>query len=136
MSGVVTLDGSLSGGPPNSVADGFSGAQFITQLRLSVSPKSFQSASGILTRTLSNAATFVLLSVVGTSREVPKANFLYIRADGDFQLRITQDDGNGGSTVTTSQQTGLYLAEFPSSKLVTQVEIAANGKVEYFASGT
>lgn len=136
MSGIVTLEGSLSGGPPLAVADEFAGAQFATQLRLSVSPKSYTNASGILARTFTNPSVYVTLGVVGADREVPKANFLYFRAPGDFGLRITQDDGLGGSVVHTSQHTGLYLAEFPASKLVTQVEIAANGQVEYFASGT
>jgi hypothetical protein len=132
--GQISVSGTLLGGPPTG-GTVFPAAQFQTPLGLSQSPKGFQVASGILTRILTDASVFVVLSAVGLTRDVPKANFIYIRAESDFDLRVTQDDGLGGSTVSTSHHRGLYMAEFPDNKAVTLLEVAASTKLEYFASG-
>lgn len=132
--GQVSLTGTLQGGPPTG-GSVFPSSSFTTQVGLSQNPKSFQVATGVLTRLLSDTATFVEMTAVGVGRDVPKANFLYIRAESDYDLRITQDNGQGGSTVSTSHHRGVYVSEFPDSRLVTLVEIAASTKLEYFASG-
>lgn len=132
--GQVSLSGTLQGGPPSG-GNIFPAAQFITPLNLSQTPKGFQSATGVLTRTLSDSGTFVALSAVGATADVPKANFLYIRAESDFRLRVTQDDGSGGSTIATLECRGLFMMEAPDNLAITLIEVAASTKLEYFASG-
>lgn len=132
--GQVSLSGTLSGGPPTG-GNTFPAAQFITPLTLSQSPKGFQSATGVLTRILNDSVTFVTLSAVGAGADVPRANFLYIRAESDFQLRITQDDGGGGTTVSVVQCRGIFMMESPDTLAITLIEVAASTKLEYFASG-
>lgn len=133
--GQVQISGTLQGGPPTG-GNVFPAAQFITPLTLSSSPKSFQSASGILTKLLSDTGTFVELSAIGTGKDVPRANTVYIRADGDFQLRITQDDGtlNPGTPVVIVCK-GLFVMEVPDNRAILLLEVAASCKLEYFASG-
>lgn len=133
--GQLIVTGNLQGGPPIAGDGTFPASQFNTPLRLSQSPKLWQSASGVLTRLLSNAVVFTVLPAVGAAGDVPRANFLYARADGAYQLRLTQDDGAGGTTVQTLQCQGLFMAEFPDARALVQVEVAATGKLEYFASG-
>jgi hypothetical protein len=77
----------------------------------------------------------VEMSAVGSGRDVPKANLLMVKAEGTFQLRITQDDGLGGSVVSTIQCGSLFILETPDTLAVTLVEIASSTRVEYFASG-
>lgn len=132
--GNVAISGSLQGGPPTG-GNSFPGAQFQTPLKLSVDPKAFQSASGILTRVISSIGVFVPLAAVGAAADVVRANFVYVRADGDYQLRITQDDGAAGTTVATVQCRGLFMFECPDNLAVVLLEFAGSGTIEYFASG-
>lgn len=129
--GQIVLSGNLQGGPPAG-GDTFPSAEFRTALKLSSSPKGFQQATGILTRLFTDPATFVAIGSIPA--DVPRVNFLYIRCDGNFQLRLTQDDGSGGDVVYTMQCRGLFLSEFPDANFVKLVEIAASGKIEYLAS--
>lgn len=132
--GNISVSGQLLGGPSSAGGDGvFPAAQFNTPLSLSSASKLFNSATGVLTRNFSDANAFVQLGSIPA--DVPRANFLYVRAAGAYQLRLTQDDGASGTTVATIQCYGLFMAEFPDTLAVTLVEIAANGKVEYLASG-
>lgn len=134
--GQVSVNGTLQGGPPAGGDNVFPAAQFLTPIKLSQNPKGFQSASGILTRSLNDAAAFVALSAVGTGEDVPRANFMYLRAESDYQLRLTQDDGAGGTIITTTQHRGLFMSEFPDARAVVLIEIAGSTKIEYFASGS
>lgn len=109
-------------------------ATFKTPLKLNSTNKSFVSATGVLVRQVSSSAGFVVLSV-GTGSDVPRANFFYIRGRGNFQLRLTQDDGAGGTTVATLQCNGLFVAEFPETLALTQAEVSGSGAFEYLASG-
>jgi hypothetical protein len=132
--GQISVSGTLQGGPPAG-GDIFPSAQFITPLRLSQSPKGFQSASGILTRSLTDPNVFVVLTAVGPAADVPKANFVYIRAESDYKLRITQDDGLGGTVVRLVNVRGLFMSEFPDNQQVVLLEASGSTKLEYFASG-
>lgn len=132
--GQIVVSGNLVGGPPAG-SSSFPTAQFSAALGLSSNPKQFQYATGVLTRILADVNTFVELGGIGPGKDVPAANFVYIRANGDFQLRLTQSDGGAGSDVITSQQRGLYIAEFPDTRKILKVEVAASATLEYAASG-
>lgn len=132
--GQVTLSGTLQG-LASSSSDAFLGSQFSTTIKLRTGSKGFVSASGILSRTLSNASAFVEMSAVGDGRDVPRANLLFMKGDSRFQVRITQDDGASGVTVSTIQCEGLLILEVPDNYAITLLEIAASTKIEYFASG-
>jgi hypothetical protein len=133
--GQINLSGSLSGGPAVGGENTFPAAQFITPLKLSSNHKSFTAGSGLLTRQLSDDAVFVPLAALGAAGDVTRANFLYLRANGDYQLRITQDDGVGGTTVQTLQCRGLFVCEFPDALAAVLVEVAADATIEYLVSG-
>lgn len=131
--GTVSISGSLTGGPGSS--GGFPASTFNTPISLATGSKLFQHATGVLTRIISSPAAFVALSAVGAANDVPKADTLYLRADADVDLRITQDDGAGGSTVLTLPVRGLFVMETPTNKMITLLEVQGSGKLEYFASG-
>ncbi len=131
--GQVSLSGALQGGPAGAAESSFPAASLLIPLKLSADPKGFQQASGVLTRVLTDANVFVELGPVG--RDVPRANLLYIKASGNYRLRLTFDNGMGGDVVVTSDQTGFYLAEYPATLFVKKVEVAAAATIEYFASG-
>lgn len=132
--GQLSVSGSLQGGPAGS-GDTFPAAKFITPLKMSTEPKGFQRASGILTRLFDDAATFVECSAVGTGRDVPRANTLYMKGSGDYDVRLTQEDGSGGSTTVIVPCHGLVILEFPDTKALTLLEVRASTTIEYFASG-
>lgn len=131
--GQVSISGALQGGPTGVSEAAFPAASILVPMKLSTDPKGFQQASGVLTRVLSDANVFVELGPIG--RDVPRVNFLYVKGGGDYRLRLTFDDGMGGDVVVTSDQTGFYMAEFPTTRFVKKVEIAAAITIEYFASG-
>lgn len=132
--GSIVVQGSLQGGPPGG-GDVFPAATFNTPLRTAQSPKGFQSASGILKRTVSSPGAFIALSAVGVGQDVPQADFFYLRSDGALQLRLTNDDGVGGTTVQIVQVFGLFIVEFPNTLQLQLAEVQGNAQIEYFASG-
>lgn len=125
--GTVNVSGSLICGP-SSGSESFPSSQFVAQLQLSSSPKGFQTASGMLTRTFTDANSYVAVG------DVPRINFLYARSEGDFSLRLTQEDGDGGSIQRTLWIRGLCVLEFPD-QMATLIEIASASRVEFFISG-
>lgn len=131
--GSVSLQGALIGGPGG--AGGFPASMFNTPISLSSGAKLFGNATGVLTRTVASPGAFLALGSIGANADVPKANTLYLRADGDLDLRITQDDGTGGSTVIVVPIRGLFLMETPTAKQITLLEVRGSGLLEYFASG-
>lgn len=133
--GQLNLSGALIGGPPSG-GETFPGATFSVPLRLRTDPKGFNSATGVLQRQIATApGVYVTFGEVGTGASVPKANTLYMKSNGPVLVRLTTDDGLGGSVVAIVPLNGAMLVEFDDTKFLKLLEASGSALVEYFASG-
>lgn len=130
--GTISLEGSLQG--YNAAGGTTAAAMFSTPLALLNGKKSFGIASGVLTRRV--PAAYEALSAIGVNRDVPKADTLYLKSDSAILVRLTRDDGAGGSVITVEPVHGLLILETPADRRITLVEVQGSGVVEYFASGS
>jgi len=122
-------------GPP-SAGETFPGTVASVPLRLRTDPKGFNSATGVLQRQIqTNPGVYVTLGEVGASGSVPKANTFYIKSGGPLTLRITTDDGVGGSVVAVVPIDGFNFFEFDTTKFLKLAEVSGSALIEYFASG-
>lgn len=131
---VTNLQGALLSGPPRSGSGTFPvGLVNITFGLKPANKVSAVSAKGV--RNLASPAAYVTLHGVGTGEDVTQANFLFIQTDNPIDVRITCDDGAGGSVVAVVSVDGILIVEKPSTKFIKLVEAQGTGVVEYFASG-
>lgn len=133
--GQLRISGSLDAGPPSATSESFPAASFSVPLRFRENTKAFSVASGVLQRRLSSAVSFVPLQGVGPTDSVTKATWLYLKSDADFVLRLTADDGSGGSVVTSLNVGGLVMLEFNALKFLKLLEAQGVANLEYFVSG-
>ena len=87
------------------------------------------------TPNLNSPSAFATLDGVGSGESVTKANTLYFFSKTPVQLRLTTDDGLGGSVVATVPVYGLVLLEFPDTMFLKLLEAKGTGQLEYVASG-
>jgi len=133
--GQLNLSGSLIGGPPTG-GETFPAASFTVPLRLRTDPKGFNAATGVLTQQISTAVgVYATLAPIGSGGVVTKADTLYFKSNGPVLVRITTDDGVGGSVVAIVPCDGLMMLEPGSLKYIKLVEVSGNALIEYFASG-
>lgn len=132
--GQLSLSGALVGGPPTA-GDGFPASLFNTPISTLSSPKSFQVASGVISRLLNSPSSYVTLQGVGSADTVTHGDFLYFKCDGQILLRLTFDDGVGGSTTAVLPLMGLHVAEYQTAKFLKLLEAQGSARVEYFISG-
>lgn len=137
--GQIVLSGTLIAGPPNGISEnGFPGAQINFPLMLSggSTGKSFGQATGILTKNVAvQAPAFGPLRGVGPDDVLAKGTFLYFKCAGPLVLRVSTDDGLGGTALEHVPIEGLYVREFPSSKWLKLLEVQGSARCEYFISG-
>ncbi len=131
--GIVSLTGALVGGLNSP--EGYPGSVFNVPVALSEARKLWTNATGVLTRTIESPDAFVVMSAIGPEADVPAANTIYGRSNAPLDLRITQDDGDGGSTVIILAVSGTFLFETPPTKQITLLEARGTALLEYFASG-
>lgn len=89
-------------------------------------------------RTIASPAAFITLSGVGPADSVTQGTFLYVMTDAEITLRITTDDGSGGTTVETpiTVPPGLALVrQFPATKPLELLEVKGSGRITYAACG-
>jgi len=72
---------------------------------------------------------------LGPAQAVTQANFFYFKSSSAVNLRLTFDDGAGGTTTATVQVSGLFITEVNNSLPLELVEVQGSATVEYFASG-
>jgi hypothetical protein len=136
--GQVTLSGTLTAGPP-AACSGFPSTTLSAALGFGGGgcgcSKSFNAASGLISRTVNSPAAFVPLSAIGPNGDVTQGDFLYFRTESPVDLRITIDDGAGGTTVITQRVGGIYLQEFDPRQPLELLEIRGSSRIEYFVSG-
>jgi hypothetical protein len=105
-------------------------------LRLRTDPKGYNAATGILQQQIATAAgVYVTLATVGTGGVVTKADTLCLKTNGPVLLRLTTDDGLGGSVVAILPIDGMATLEFNSNRYLKLAEISGSALIEYFASG-
>ncbi len=133
--GQLRLEGSFDAGPPSATSDSFPGASFSVPLRFRENTKAFTFASGVLQRRLNSVGSFVPIQGVGPDDSVTKGTFLYLRSDASFSLRLTTDDGSGGSVVTTFPVGGFCMLELDPLLFLKLLEAKGSANLEYFVSG-
>ncbi len=134
--GQTRLDASLQAGPPNAGESVFPGTTASIPINLSPNPKSWQHATGVLTRVVNVASpSYLALDGVGATATVTECNLLYFRSGAPLILRITQTISGVGSVVTEHKVNGLFIWEPPEAEPITLLEVQGNGTIEYFAQG-
>lgn len=131
---VVTFKGTLQAGPPKSSTSGFPTGVTNASFDLKPAAKLAPVSTGLQVRSLASPSAYVALDV-GTNQAVTKANFLYVRTEAPFLLRVTYDDGAGGSIVSVVPVDGLFVHEAPGDKFIKLLEAQGTGVIETFASG-
>lgn len=133
--GALALEGSLLAGPPGCGGT-FPTASLAEQLALYTSPKPYQAATGVLSRTVNSPAAFVPLNALGVAGDVTQCDFLYLKSDGPLILRMVQDDGSGSGTITYDMPIqGLVLLEFPSAQPLLGISVKGTARIAYLLSG-
>lgn len=133
--GMVTVSGALLAGPP-SAGEGFPAMLANAPLSLINSPKQMGVATGVLSRLVNQPSpAFGPLQGVGPTDTVTAGDLLYLKCDGLLILRVTTDDGSGGSVVELNPVHGLYVREFSTVRALKLLEVQGVARCEYFISG-
>ena len=133
--GVLRLSGSLDGGPASSTTESFPASSFSAPLRFRENTKGFSVATGVLTRKLNSVGAFVPLQGVGATDTVTKGTFLYLKSDAAIEVRLTTDDGSGGSVLAVLPPSGFVMIELDPVKFLKLLEAKGLGSLEYFVCG-
>lgn len=133
----LTLSGSLSFGelcgpcnspgdlsiPLTSTCNGIPAgcAPFVPLRRVSVTPPSW-----------------LALGEVGPTASVTKGLFLYMRTDSPISIRMTVDDGAGGSVlqVIDLDSPMPFMKSFPTAKFLKLLEVQGSATITYLVSGS
>ena len=132
--GQLRIDGQLQAGP---LVLGQDRSTMTTALALKggIAAKPYAKATGIIENTVATGGVYQALPGVGADPAITKANTLYFFSDSPVLLRLTTDDGAGGSVVAVVPVDGLFVSEFQDSKFLKLVEVNGSGGIEYFVSG-
>jgi len=131
----LSLTGALVAGPSGG-GDVFPASSFMVPLALAAgSAASFQVATGVLTQLVASPGAFVPLVGVGPTAAATQGTFLYLRTDAEVTLRLTVDDGSGGTDTLELPVSGLALMEFPAARPLELLEIRGTATVEYLVAG-
>ncbi len=133
--GVLRLAGSIDAGPPSSTSESFPASSFSVPLRFRENTKGFSVATGVLTRNLASPGAFVALQGVGPTDSVTKGTFLYLKSDALIDVRVTTDDGVGGSVLAIIPPSGFVLLELDATKFLKLLEAKGTARLEYFVCG-
>lgn len=130
----LQLEGTLTIGPPCAVecCGGVDGAE--TTLPVCVKVEA-TAVVGAITRTLASPGSFVTLSGIGASDAVTQGSFLYVMTDAAMTLRITCDDGAGGTALELIPVQGLFVRQFDPTKPLELLEVRGSGRITYAACG-
>lgn len=131
--GTVDFSGVLAAGP--SASGAFPGAALNVPLSFGGGPKQFGAATGILTRNVSSPSSFATLDGVGATATVTQGTLLYFKTQSAMVLRLTTDDGVGGTATASVPVQGLFVLEFPTTRPLELLEVQGSGLIEYFVCG-
>jgi hypothetical protein len=131
---VTTLQGTLVSGPPRSASGTFPAG--LVSIAFTLRPANKSAAVSVkAVRNLQSPSSYATLHGIGSGEDVAQANFLFVQTDNPIDIRITSDDGAGGSVVAVVSVNGLLMIEKPADKFIKLLEAQGTGVVEYFASG-
>lgn len=133
--GQLNLNGQILAGPPQSGGNGFPAASFNVPLQTLQTPKGFQVGTGVLTQIVNSPSAFVPLNGVATDAAVTQGDFLYLKVNAAVILRITTDDGAGGTNIVEVPVHGVIIMEFPTLNALEVLEVQGTGTVEYLVTG-
>ncbi len=135
MANTVEISGTLVAGPQAVCDSAFPSGSL--ELKFGVGPCGCKPAAVQCynTKNVNAPSVYVALDGIGTGESVTQANTLYVRAPTPLNLRLTTDDGAGGSVVAIVPISGVWVMEFPSNKFLKLLEVLGVGPIEYYASG-
>lgn len=137
--GLLKLDGSLTGGPPQVTDSSFPSAAFIVSLGFAQShDKQFGVASGVLQRNLATGTnSYVQLRGVGPDDAVTQGDALYFKCSAPMKLRVTFADPLNPSVdiVSVIPVQGPLVLEAPDDSYIKLLECTGSGPVEYLVAG-
>lgn len=129
--GQTRFNATLVAGPTASAECVFPGMTATLPIDLTPNPKSWQVATGVLTRRVSVVApAWLELDGIGSGHTVSEAHFIYIRSDAPILVRTTQ-----GIVAASHTVQGIFLIEAPESAPIVLLEVQGSGTIEYFAQG-
>lgn len=131
----VSLKGDLAAGPPkNACAGSLPSGVMNLSYELTTANKTANVKADQVANVNSPSA-FTGLDGIGPNYAVTRATFLFLRTSTVMSIRLTFDDGAGGSTTSVVEVNGLFLIEANASKFIKLLEAQGVGAVEFFASG-
>lgn len=134
--GQLSLDGSLTGGPPSVSDSSFPASSFQVSLGFADGKtKQFTVASGVLSRLLVSPGAFVVLTGLGSADSVTQGTALYFKCNADMLLEVTTDDGVGGSVVAVLPVHGVLVLEVTDLKFIKGLRCKGSGPIEYLVAG-
>lgn len=136
--GRAILTGNLTAGPTAVTEGVFPSMRADVQLAFidGSQGKSAERMTGVLSRQINSPSAYVPLQGVGPTDTVTQGNTLYLKSNAPVNIRITQDDGSGGTDVTEMLGVhGLVVREFSTIYPLELVEIQGSATIEYFFSG-
>lgn len=138
MSAALTLTGTLTIGEGCAGIGGCAGANGNLSIALALSQCSKSAAASVYvpSRLVSSPSAFVTLGEIGATATVKQGDTFFLQTNAPIELRLTNDDGAGGTTVQIVQVAGLFFCEFPAAKPLELVEVKGSATVMYVASGS
>lgn len=134
--GRLRFEGSLTGGPPAVTDSSFPASSFLVDLGFATGhDKSFDVASGVLTRQLASPSAFVALSGVGASDAVTQASALYFKCNATMQLEVTFHPPTGPDVVSVMPVSGPLVLETPDDFYIVGLRCKGSGPIEYLVAG-
>lgn len=133
--GAASISGSLTFGP-QPAGGTFPNGSSSLQLGLIADQKPFDAASPAVTRSFDSPSAFASLGVVAESGPVVRCTVFYLRCESKLRVRVTFDDGVGGTYQSTFPLLGTILIEPPDDEAIVSVEVKGTSTIEYCAAGT
>lgn len=135
----LLITGSLIAGPPEGVSTGFDTMRVNEPLLFTpdgVEGVGFGVGTGILKRNVASPAAFVALQGVGATDTVTRGKVLYLKTNAPMLIRISNDDGAGGTTTATIPiEGGPMLLRFQAAKFLKLLEVQGSGQLAYLIVG-
>lgn len=135
MSDTVAVSGTLQLGPANVSDSSFPAAVVNITLSLKAGDQKIATVSDKGVRLLASPSVFVDMRCVGPGEAVTKGTLLYVRSSVPMLLRLTTDDGAGGSVLAVIPIDGLYVHEVDQNKFLKLLEAQGQGTIEFLVSG-
>lgn len=134
------LSGNLYAGPAEGVSGGFDSMTLNEQLSFQPSGDQgigFQVGDGVLTvNVATNSPSWRTLHGVGPGETVTQGILFYAKSSGALLLRLTFDDGVGGSIVSIFPISGgPILMPLDATKFLKLLEVQGQGRLIYFVCG-